>query len=195
MASAGSPVWHELHWRRPLDVDRAASVLRAWATDRRSPVVSLEARARPEGVRYFLGAWPEALPILTAPLHDLTATAATKATLADRAPVQAVGSLRLNTRHRPLRVTAPEADVFTVLAALTRLRPDEELVLQLLLGPRRIPLAVPTASPSSTTAPWYVTAWHGDGAGEAPGPVPIALALAAAARCARAAAPDALAAR
>src|SRR5947209_7931328 len=66
--------------------------------------------------------------------------------------------------HRPLRLDDPEAVVRAVLAALTRARTTEQLVLQLLLGPRRIPLAVPTNSPSSLVAPWWTVAWHGNGA-------------------------------
>ena len=49
------------------------------------------------------------------------------------------------------------------MAALARARAEEHLTLQVILGPRRIPLAVPTQSPSSVVAPWYQVAWHGNG--------------------------------
>ncbi|MEX5718196.1 type IV secretory system conjugative DNA transfer family protein [Geodermatophilus maliterrae] len=164
MASREPVVWRQLHWQRPLDLARTAAVLRQWATDTRSPVVVLEARATTDGVRYLLGAAPGAITGLTTAPHDLAGSGSTKLQPeAGRAPVEAAGSLRLSTRHRPLKTAEPETVVYAILAALTRVRTDEELVLQLALGPRRIPLAVPTNSPSSVTAPWYVTAWHGDG--------------------------------
>ncbi|MCF6743556.1 type IV secretory system conjugative DNA transfer family protein [Blastococcus sp. KM273128] len=156
--------WRHLHWQRPLDVLRASAVLRQWATDNRSPLIVIEARASTAGVTYFIGSAPGALSGLTAALRDLTGAGASE--LAEgitRTPVTAAGSLRLNSRHRPLKAAEPETTVFAVLAALTRVQAEEELVMQLVLGPRRIPLAVPTQSPSSVTAPWYVTAWHGNG--------------------------------
>ncbi|SDN38708.1 type IV secretory system conjugative DNA transfer family protein [Geodermatophilus sp. DSM 45219] len=164
MTSRHVLVWRQLHWQRPLDLVRSAAVLRQWATDARSPVAVLEARATAAGVAYCIGAAPEAITGLTTALGDLAgAKATTLGPEAARLPVDVVGSLRLNTRHRPLKTAEPETTVYAVLAALTRVRADEELVLQLVLGPRRIPLAVPTNSPSALTAPWYVTAWHGTG--------------------------------
>jgi hypothetical protein len=164
MASRHPLVWPQLHWQRPLYLTRTAAVLRQWATDTRSPVVVLEARATAAGVRYLLGAAPEAITGLTTALHDLAGSGSTKLQPeAARSPVDAAGSLRLSTRHRPLKTAEPETVVYAVLAALTRVRAHEELVLQVVLGPRRIPLAVPTNSPSALAAPWFVTAWYGDG--------------------------------
>lgn len=36
-------------------------------------------------------------------------------------------------------------------------------MLQVVLGPRRVPLAIPTHSPSSIVMPWYQVAWQGNG--------------------------------
>lgn len=157
-------IWRQLHWQRPLDGLHAAAVLRQWATDGRSPVIVLEARASAAGVSYLIGAASGPLTGLTATLANLTGVGVTKLGEGiNRTPVTGAGSLRLSTRHRPLKGTEPETTVFAVLAALSHVRAEEELVLQLVLGPRRIPLAVPTQSPSAVTAPWYVTAWHGNG--------------------------------
>lgn len=56
-----------------------------------------------------------------------------------------------------------EATVRAVLGSLTHVRRDEQLVRQVVLGPRRIPLAVATNSPSSVVAPLWQVAWHGKG--------------------------------
>ena len=165
MTSPTAPVaWRQLHWQRPLDLARTAACLRQWAADGRSPVVVLEARATTAGVSYLIGTAPTAITSVTATLQSFVGAAATtlaKPTL--RAPVNAAGRMKASTRHWPLTISKPETVVHAVLAALTRVGPGEQLVLQLLLGPRRIPLAVPTQSPSALTAPWYVTAWYGNG--------------------------------
>ena len=50
------------------------------------------------------------------------------------------------------------------LSALAATRRHEQLVLQIVLGPRRIPMAVPTNSPSSVARPLWQTLWYGNGA-------------------------------
>jgi hypothetical protein len=42
-------------------------------------------------------------------------------------------------------------------------RRQETVVLQLLLGPRRVPIAVPNSSPAAVARPWYETLWYGNG--------------------------------
>jgi hypothetical protein len=81
----------------------------------------------------------------------------------ERAPVVAAARLRASTPHRPLRTVDPVAVVRSILASLTLARGEEQLVLQLLLGPRRVPLAIPNQSPSSIVAPWWQVAWRGNG--------------------------------
>ena len=82
---------------------------------------------------------------------------------AKRDPVLMAGRLKLSTRHRALRTDDPEGTVRAVLGALTHVRRDEQLVLQVVLGPRRIPLAVATNSRSSVVAPLWQVAWRGKG--------------------------------
>lgn len=162
-ASTSELAWRQLHWQRPLEHGPASAVLRQWAADRRSPAIVLEVRSTDEGVSYVLGTRREAVTGAVSTLHDLLRASASRVDAAVRAPVAAAGRLTTNTEHRPLRLTEPEATVRALLAALTRVRPGEQLVLQLILGPRRIPLAVPTQTPSSAVAPWWLTAWRGNG--------------------------------
>ena len=55
MTATNPLVWSNLHWPRPLNEDVALRVMRAWASDQRSPVVVLEVRSDETGVRYLLG--------------------------------------------------------------------------------------------------------------------------------------------
>jgi hypothetical protein len=126
-------------------------------------MVVLEARANSQGVHYLLGcaAWSRAAVerrLTTAiPAVQLTDPAA------ERAAITAAGRLKLSTRHRALRTDNPEVAVRQILGALTHAQKGELVVLQLVLGPRRIPLAVSNHSPSSIVMPWYQVAWHGNG--------------------------------
>ena len=154
--------WRQVHWVRPIEPDRAVGVLRQWASDQRSPLIGLEAVADMGGVSYRLATLPQAQAHIEAVVrHTLPGTTFTD--LPSRPPVQLAMRLKASTRHRRLRMDEPEALARSVLGALNQVRDGERLVLQLLLGPRRVPLAIPTHSPSSVVMPWYQTAWQGDG--------------------------------
>lgn len=158
--------WRQVHFRRPLDADRVTSLLRQWSTDRRSGRLVLETRSDRSGVRYLLGgrhpATIAALRLLPQLLPGSTLTESVSG-VSGREPVQTAMSLSASTRHRGLRSDDAVLIVRAVLTALTQVRDDEELVLQLILGPRRVPLAIPTNSPSSVTAHWWDIAWGGNG--------------------------------
>jgi hypothetical protein len=139
------------------------SVLRQWAADGRSPQVALEAVADAGDVSYRLGTLRPALPSVRAVLaHTLPGTTLTDPA-AERQPVQLALKLKASTRHRALRSDSPETTIRAILSTLAQTQRGERLVLQLLLGPRRVPLAIPTHSPSAIVAPWPQVAWHGNG--------------------------------
>ena len=162
------PVWRELHWLRPLDERAALEVLQAWAADRRSPQVVLEVHATTAGVVYLLGAPLFALLDLQHRLRTAVPTARLTEPANQRTAMQAVRRVQLSTRHRPLRMDDPAVIARAILGALTRVEDDEQLVLQVVLGGRRIPLAVPNNSPSSVVTPWWQALWIGNG-GQADG--------------------------
>jgi hypothetical protein len=165
MTRAGSTdlAWRQLHWQRPVEPERAVSVLRQWAADARNPRLALEAAADAGQVSYRLGTIAPALRSISAVLaHTLPGTILTEP-LAPRPPVQLAMKLKASTRHRALRSDSPETTVRAILSALAQTGQDERLVLQLVFGPRRVPLAVSTHSPSSVVAPWYQAAWRGNG--------------------------------
>jgi hypothetical protein len=156
-------VWRQLHWSRPLDANAAAAAIRAWAADQASPQIVLETRADAGRVRYLLATPPTGLNAathrLTGALPGLQLTDLTD----ERQRIAAAARLKLSTRHRPLRADAAELITQQVHTALAAARDDEVLVLQVVLGARRIPLAVPNNSPSSVVMPWYQVAWMGNG--------------------------------
>jgi Type IV secretion-system coupling protein DNA-binding domain len=152
--------WRLLHWRRPIDPSRVAACLRHWAADERSPRIALEVRASTGQVTYWLGTPAGAFRSVAPPLRELGVTQKTDAT---RDPVDRAGRLSSSTRHRALRLDDPEVVVRAILLALARARSDELLVLQVVLGPRRVPLAVPNLTSSSTVEPWWLALWRGDG--------------------------------
>ncbi|HEX8080083.1 MAG TPA: hypothetical protein VF557_07735 [Jatrophihabitans sp.] len=156
-------VWRQAHWPRPLDAAGAVAVPRAWAADQRSPQIVLEARADERGVQYLLGAPAAAVASVERRLTAAVPGAALTEPSSERQAVTAAGRLKLSTRHRALRTDLPDVATRQVLSALTAVNKGELLVLQLVLGPRRIPLAVPNQSPSSIVMPWYQVAWRGNG--------------------------------
>jgi hypothetical protein len=148
-------VWRQVHWPLPLDTARALAVVRSLAADQRSPRLILEARATNEGVGYLLGGSLTA--VLNAQHRLRSAVPDTRITeiTSQRVPLISARRLKLSTRHRPLRADHPEAVARSVLGVLSQVGENETLVLQVILGPRRIPLAVPNNSPSSIVMPWY----------------------------------------
>lgn len=158
-------VWCQLHCPRPLDVDQPIAAVRAWAADQYSPVIVLEARSESSGVVYLLGTTSAAASSVTRRLTTAMPGARLTELTADqrRAPIETARRLKLSTRHRALNSDHPEITIRQLLGALTATRKGELLVLQLVLGPRRIPLAIPNHSPSSIVQPWYVAAWRGNG--------------------------------
>jgi hypothetical protein len=156
--------WRQLHWRRPLDADRIVGLLRHWAADQRSPVVVLEAHTAADGLTYLCGTAEGVIEDITSAITDyLPNTTVTASEPSLRRPVMTAAHLKASTRHRAVRTDDIVSTVRALLGALARVRDGEQLVLQLVLGPRRVPLAIPTQSPSSIVAPWWCVALHGNG--------------------------------
>lgn len=155
-------VWRELHWPRPLDAAGPVAAVRAWAADQHSPTVVLEVRSDSSGIRYLLGSLPGSQSLVERRLNAAVPNLQITEPSDKREPISSAARLKLSTRHRALRQDAAELIVRQLLGALARVGKGEQLVLQLMLGPRRIPLSVPNNSPSSVVLPWYQVAWHGN---------------------------------
>ena len=152
--------WRQIDWHRPLDPGRVVELLRHWAADARGPRLVVETRFRAGDVQHLLG--HRMGGAVTAPLTAMP-NSTLRAPDRERLAVLLAGRLCATTRHRPLRLADPESVTRALYASGVRLRKDELLVMQVVLGPRRIPLAVPTSSPSSTVQPWWSVAWMGNG--------------------------------
>ena len=163
MSSPGF-AWRQVFWPRPFNPDLATGLLRQWAADQRSPTIVLEAHASEHGIDYWLGADAAVLPGLAATISDLVPGALLVVTAKVPRPTPVTARrLSANTRHRALNADQAEPASRAVLSAFSRVRGNEQLVLQVVLGPRRVPLAIPTTSPSSIVAPWWEIAWRGNG--------------------------------
>jgi hypothetical protein len=123
----------------------------------------LEARATTSEVAYLLGGTLPALLAAQERLRVNVPEVRITELLSERVSLMSAGRLRLSTFHRPLRSDKPEQVTRGVLGALSQAREHEMLVLQLVLGPRRIPLAVPNNSPASAVMPWWQILWLGNG--------------------------------
>jgi hypothetical protein len=163
MTSKASLAWLQFNWQRPLDPVRGLTALRHLAADQRSMQLVFETRSTADGICSLLGGAPvavrQASHLIGQLLPGTTATPIKRSIVSD---IAAAG-LRASTRHRSLRVDEPLVAVRSLAAALAQVRRDEQLIVQVVLGPRRIPLAVATNSPSSVVAPWWNVAWHGNG--------------------------------
>ena len=164
MTSVSSPMrWWQVVWPRPLTEDLAVRVVKGWASDQRSPLVVLEARGHARRLTYLLGSPVTDAAVVVEALQGLCPDVVLIPLREHRPVVTTAGKVKLSTRHRAVTTADLPGQTRGVMAALARARTDEHLALQVILGPRRIPLAVPTQSPSSVVAPWYQVAWHGNG--------------------------------
>ena len=144
--------WLALHLPQPFDVDHALGLMRSWASDQRSPLLVLEAVGQAGGVSYRLGVPSRSrAPLVHQLQHAAPGLHVAKAE--PRQPVDTAGRLKLSTRHRALRTDDLEISARAIATALASARKSEQLVVQLLLGPRRVPLASPPTARRPSPGP------------------------------------------
>lgn len=136
-------VWHALRWPREVTPERLADAMRLLATTGGSPII-LEATGRPGMVEHRLGV-PDGrhgsvVDQLRAAVPGLRVD---ELSSRSRVPVERAVELRLSTAHRPLRTSELPAVSRSVLAALAGVGAGETLTLTWVLGPTRLPIAVP----------------------------------------------------
>lgn len=147
-------IWRQLYWPTPLEASAVTALLQAWASDVLAGTVILEVRTDGRSTRWLIGARTKRMTrVLDAARSLVTGLTHTPRTIpVDRARVNAVRRLRLTTKHRPLDGD-PESTTRAIFAALARVRAGEEVVLQIVLGPRHESLLVPRSTPSSAAEP------------------------------------------
>lgn len=153
--------WRELHLPRPLEIDRATALLRRLSTDSKTRGVVFEARGNAGMVRYLIGTTPQRVEHIEQVIRgELPKVELLR--VSERSAAGTAGNLKATTRHRQLRVDDPLPPVRSVLGAVAAAREGETVVLQVVLGAGRVPLAIPNQSPSSTTASWWEPLWYGN---------------------------------
>lgn len=137
--------WQQLRFALPLDTTTATNLLERIIVDASLGHLVMEARATAGRVRYLLGA--TSLGRLAGIIRELLPGARVVTTSVERAPVSQ--SLRLGVRRAnlPLSVERLEAVARAVLAAMAATENDEELVVQLHIGPRYQPTLSNGAQP------------------------------------------------
>jgi hypothetical protein len=155
--------WRHLYWQQPLDPERVVGLLRQWAADQRSPRLVLETRSTTSGVSYLLGGPMPAVTQAARTMPQLLPGTTVLPNADPRSKASSASQIKASTRHRALRADNPLPTVRAILTALSQVRHGEELVVQVILGPRRVPLAIPTNSPSSIVAPIWDIIWNGNG--------------------------------
>lgn len=154
--------WRRLHWHRPLEAKACLTLLRRLSSDSRGDRIVFEVHGRAGEVEYLVGAPRDRIAAVAALVSQLLpGTMFTNS--GARPPVKAARQIKASTHHRALRVDELEDSSRVLLAALAQVAKTERLVLQVVLGPRRAPLAVPNQSPSSVVAPWWYVLWRGNG--------------------------------
>jgi hypothetical protein len=149
-------VFSQLHLPRPLDGEQVEAMLLRLAADRAAPPLVFEARAgHGQLVRHLAGTPAEHVVWVQRTLRHLLPGLDLDGITEPRPAVQR--SVRLRLRPRPLALAPQRAEVtaLSLLSALdARLEAGEELVLQIMLGPRIAPRHLPKSLPDPAQ-PWW----------------------------------------
>lgn len=150
--SSSKLVWRQVHWPRPLDVERVASFLRMWAADPAEPRIVIETRADRSGISWHVGAEASAIYHVTRPISEQLPGSIVTEPTTPRGATLAAGRLKVSARYRPLRADAEQV-TRRLLGALGRVQGSEHGVVQIVLGNRHHARALPS-KPSSTASRW-----------------------------------------
>jgi hypothetical protein len=142
--------WRSLIWPEPLDLDRAAHVLRQRATDPAAPRLVLEAWGTTGEVRFMVGGPRHVLNRLQEELSDgrLTAAASPRPVVTMAAQLVISGG-----PSAPLAVERAAEAAHALLAALSS-GGHQSSVLQIVLGRPHRPVRTPQPQPNNQSAFW-----------------------------------------
>lgn len=140
-------IWQEVYWPHPLLPEHTAGLLTRWAAQVHAPQIILEARASRRGIRYLVGTQARHLPQVRRDIEMMVPQAIVATSESDRLPVSATKRLSLSRASQPLRSGELATSLRTILASLVGVRGDEQIVTQLILGPRLVPTLTPSRAP------------------------------------------------
>ena len=144
--------WLTLHWPRTLDAGACLAVLRQLAADRRAGVVVIETTATAGEVSYRLGVNPAAVDDVGHLLRSLVADIEITPTT-ERPKLDSAWRVSVNTKQRALRQDDPLTVTRGLLTGVAAARKNEAVIIQWVLGPRRVPMPVVPGTNEGTTAP------------------------------------------
>ena len=157
MSHARDWVFTRVALPRPLEADQVEAMLLRLAADRAAPPLVFEARSdHRREVTFLLGTPAEHVRWVQRTVRGLVpGIALTGANPGDRKPVTRVARVRQRPRRLALRADASELVATGLLIALTtRLAPGEQVVVQVLLGPR-VPARHLPRELANPVQPWW----------------------------------------
>lgn len=153
--------WLEVRWPSEIKPEHAVRLLRQLAADQRDYPVVLEARATSGGVTFLFGVEQQYVDHLRSLTHSLIPGSDIRYARYVRRPPQMSVKIKMNTWQRALRLDKAEHNAAAILSSLVEAGDGEELVLQVMLGPRRVPLAIAPDAPSSAGLPLWRLVYYG----------------------------------
>lgn len=157
--------WQQIHWPSKVEPDDALQLFRHIAADHRNRVVVFEVRSGTDGlVNFLVGCARGYMPYIKQLIESHVDGAFVTSPTIRRRPVTTAYTLKLTTKMRPLRVAHSKLTAKSILAAIAGVNPPEHATLQLVLGGRVRPVAVPTRTQESALMPWWQRVLSTDGA-------------------------------
>lgn len=148
--------WQQIHWPGKVEPDHALQLLRHIAADHRNRLVIFEVRSGKQGLVHFLvGCQQTYMPFMKQLIESHIEGAFVTSPTINRVPLQKVYGLQPQSRTRPLRVEHSKLTAKAILATIAQVEQPERAALQLILGPRLRPIAVPTRTEESVLMPWW----------------------------------------
>ncbi|GFM17892.1 uncharacterized protein PO1_contig_020_16 [Mycobacterium sp. PO1] len=137
-------MWQQLFWPQPLSEATAFGLLRYFAARTHAPQLILEARADVTGVEYLIGCQLRHRAAVRRAVEQLVdGSIVTTFDATDRDRVVTARRIQLSTTSRQLEPADAVASQRSILHALTAVQKGEQLIIQIVLGPRHHPKSAP----------------------------------------------------
>ena len=147
-------IWNEVVWQRPFELEAVWNVLTHLACHSPRGAVVWEVRGNREGVRYLLGADQAYIEKIKDIFHAHGNVQFHKVPDESRRAVSGVRQLKITHPTLSLNTTLTQSTIRAGLAAMSVMRPDTDIILQLVCGRGFSPSLIPTEL-GDPTASWF----------------------------------------